>query len=78
MVSKSRGESTADLRSDGSVGISPSQVVLPTLMGAMKCKILPNVKTYFVRITLGLSEAVVRDLDVGARRARVKATSKRA
>jgi hypothetical protein len=29
-------------------------------------------KTYFVRITLGLSEAAARGLDVGARRVRVK------
>ena len=36
----------------------------------VKCKTLPNVKTYFVRINLGLSEAAAQGPDVGARRAR--------
>jgi hypothetical protein len=30
-------------------------------------------KTFFIRINLGLSEAATQNLDVGARRARVKA-----
>jgi len=36
----------------------------------VKCKELPNKKTIFIRITLGLSEAAARSLDVGARRAK--------
>jgi len=41
-------------------------------------QIITECKTYFVRINHGLSEAAAQDLDVGARRARIKATSKRA
>jgi len=34
----------------------------------VKCKILPNMKLFFIRINLGLSEAAVRSLAEGARR----------
>jgi len=49
-----------------------------TRFSGVKCKSLLNVKTSFVRINLGLSEAAAQGLDVGARRARKMATSKRA
>jgi len=68
-------------------GYGPSiSVILPPLsnplgfarFSGVKCKTLLNVKTYFVRITLGLSEASARGLDVGARRVRVKVRPKSA
>jgi len=42
----------------------------------VKCKTLPNVKTFFVRINLGLSEAAAQGPAVGARRARKMARPK--
>jgi hypothetical protein len=42
----------------------------------VKCKTLLNIKTFFVRISLGLSEAAAQGPAVGARRARKMARPK--
>jgi len=44
----------------------------------VKCKTLSDVKTFFIQINLGLSEAASQGPAAGARRARKMATSKRA
>jgi hypothetical protein len=58
----------------GSVGITPGQFF--ARLGGVKCKTLLNIKTFFVRMNLGLSEAAAQGPAVGARRARKMVTPK--